>query len=113
MSFLSLAYLLLDRPMQRRFESDPSFQATDLLLQERIPIADPIIPRADEKSVTHRATGGDEGLLRVYSGPNTPTPEVHLLSNGRYTVMVTDCRRRLQPLEGSRRHPLARRRDAR
>ena len=39
MSLLSLAYLLLDRPMQRRFESDPLFQATMLLLQERIPKA--------------------------------------------------------------------------
>ena len=29
MSFLSLAHLLLDRPMQKRFESDPLFQATD------------------------------------------------------------------------------------
>ena len=37
MSLLSLAYLLLDRPMQKRFESDPLFQATMLLLQERIP----------------------------------------------------------------------------
>src|SRR5439155_19510840 len=37
MSFLSLAYLLLGRPMQKRFESDPLFQATLLLLQERIP----------------------------------------------------------------------------
>ena len=32
MSLLSLAYLLLDRPMQKRFESDPLFQATTLLL---------------------------------------------------------------------------------
>jgi cyclic beta-1,2-glucan synthetase len=39
MSLLALAYLLLDRPMQRRFESDPLFQATMLLLQERIPKA--------------------------------------------------------------------------
>ena len=39
MSLLSLAYLLLDRPMQKRFESDPLFQATTLLLQERIPRA--------------------------------------------------------------------------
>ena len=31
MSFLSLAYLLLGRPMQKRFESDPSFQATTLV----------------------------------------------------------------------------------
>src|ERR1700744_6803756 len=35
MSLLSLASVLLDRPMQRRFESDPQFQATTLLLQER------------------------------------------------------------------------------
>ena len=39
MSFLSLAYLLLDRPMQKRFESEPLFQATMLLLQERVPKA--------------------------------------------------------------------------
>ena len=39
MSLLSLAYLLLDRPMQKRFESDPLFQATALLLQERVPKA--------------------------------------------------------------------------
>ena len=36
---LALAYLLLDRPMQRRFEADPLLQATLLLLQERIPKA--------------------------------------------------------------------------
>ena len=39
MSLLSCAYVLLARPMQRRFESDPLFQATLLLLQERIPRA--------------------------------------------------------------------------
>ena len=39
MSLLALAYLILDRPMQKRFESDPMFQATMLLLQERIPKA--------------------------------------------------------------------------
>ena len=39
MSFLSLAYLLLGRPMQKRFESEPLFQATMLLLQERVPKA--------------------------------------------------------------------------
>ena len=39
MILLSLSYLLLGRPMQRRFESDPVFKATLLLLQERIPKA--------------------------------------------------------------------------
>jgi len=39
MSLLSLAYLLLDRPMQKRIRVDPMFQATTLLLQERVPKA--------------------------------------------------------------------------
>ena len=46
MSFLSLAYALLDRPMQRRFEAYPPFQATELLLHERIPKAAPVDPRS-------------------------------------------------------------------
>ena len=31
MSFLSLAYLLLDRPMQKRFAADPLFQSAMFL----------------------------------------------------------------------------------
>ena len=34
MTLLALAYLLLDQPMQKRFESEPLFQSTMLLLQE-------------------------------------------------------------------------------
>src|SRR5690606_35414788 len=37
MSFLSLAYALLDKPMQKRFVAELRFQATLLLLQEKIP----------------------------------------------------------------------------
>ncbi len=91
MSFLSLAYYLLDRPMQRRFESEPLFQATELLLQERIPVANPFYPHAVEQSVSHQVGGGDKALLRVYKTSNTRTPEVQLLSNGRYRVMVTNA----------------------
>jgi len=46
MSFLSMAYVLLDRPMQRRFMANPIFQAADLLLQERVPKAKPFYPHA-------------------------------------------------------------------
>ena len=43
MSLLALASLLLDRPMQRRFLSDPLVKATELLLQERVPrVAPPV-----------------------------------------------------------------------
>jgi len=91
MSFLSLAYLLLDRPMQRRFESDPSFQATTLLLQERIPRTTPFDPHTAEPSGFRSASTAREASVRVFSSPNTPIPEVQLLSNGRYHVMITNA----------------------
>ena len=47
MSLLSLVWLLLDKPMQRRFEADPILRAADLLLQERVPKAcAPVFPNA-------------------------------------------------------------------
>jgi len=91
MSFLSLAYLLLDQPMQKRFESDPLFQATMLLLQERIPKATAFYVQADEITGSEPASGVPETSVRVYNRPDTPIPEVQLLSNGRYHVMVTNA----------------------
>src|SRR5258708_13249234 len=89
MSLLSLGYLLLDRPMQKRFGSELTFQATLLLLQERIPKATGFYaPPADipDTSVTASDTG-----MRVITTPDTAVPEVQLLSNGRYHVMVTNA----------------------
>src|SRR5690606_22213166 len=90
MTLLALDYVLRDQPMQRRFLSDPLMRATELLLQERIPRSAPIFPHAVEATLIHRSATESEGTaIRVLSTPNTPSPEVHLLSNGRYHVMVT------------------------
>jgi cyclic beta-1,2-glucan synthetase len=90
MSFLSLAYLLLDRPMQKRFESDPLFQATTLLLQERVPRATGFYAQTTDLSESPAASAGAETSVRAFSSPDTPFPKVQLLSNGRYHVMVTN-----------------------
>lgn len=90
MSFLALASVLLDRPMQQRFESAPLFQATALLLQERIPKTPAFYSHVIGEITDLRATtGGQEAPVRVFNNPHTPLPEVQLLSNGRYQVMVT------------------------
>jgi cellobiose phosphorylase len=91
MILLSLAYLILDRPMQKRFESDPLFRATTLLLQERVPRTTVFYSQAAELSGTHTTAGGPETPMRVLSTPDTPIPEVQLLSNGRYHVMITNA----------------------
>ncbi len=91
MSFLAFAHVLLDRPMQRRFMSDPLAKATELLLQERVPKKGATLnPHAAEVSAAARpATSEASGIMRVFTELSTPAPEVHLLSNGRYHVMAT------------------------
>ncbi len=91
MSLLSLAYLLLDHPMQKRFESDPLFQATTLLLQERIPKATAFYSHSAELSDFRTISGSPETPVRVFNSPNTSVPEVQLLSNGRYHLMITNA----------------------
>jgi cyclic beta-1,2-glucan synthetase len=89
MSFLALLHLLRDQPMQERFEGDPQLKAVDLLLQERVPQAAPIFPHASEVQEARETTQSDEGGFRVFDTPHTASPAVHLLSNGRYHVVVS------------------------
>ena len=91
MSLLALAYLLLDRPMQKRFESDPVFRATTLLLQERVPHVSKFFSHTVGLSDYRATPSGLETPARVFTRPDTPIPEVQLLSNGRYHVMITQA----------------------
>ncbi|MCU0835486.1 MAG: cyclic beta 1-2 glucan synthetase [Chromatiaceae bacterium] len=89
MTLLALAHRLLGRPMQARFAADPLFQATLLLLQERIPRASVLHVHTAEVTGPRVGAGSVETPIRVLRDPDTPAPEVQLLSNGRYHVMVT------------------------
>lgn len=90
MGFLSLAYLLLDQPMQKRFRATSILQAAELLLHERVPKIAAFYPHAREVSEGPQLERDHESSMRVITTPFTPRPEVHLLSNGRYTVMMTN-----------------------
>lgn len=91
MSLLSLAYLLLNRPMQKRFKSSPPLHSTLPLLQERVPKATTFYTHISKFSNIHVTSSIPERPMRIFNSPNTPIPEVHLLSNGRYHVMVTNA----------------------
>ena len=90
-TFLSLAQVLLDGRMPKRFASDPAFQATALLLQERIPRASAFYSPATTASDTRTVPTGAETGVRSFTGADTPAPDVQLLSNGRYHVMITNA----------------------
>jgi cellobiose phosphorylase len=91
MGLLAMDYVLANRPMQRRFETYPPFQATQLLLHERVPQVTPVNrPTADGTLLTPHTTSR-ETPMRVFPTPHTSQPEVHLLSNGRYHVMIDNA----------------------
>ena len=88
MSLLSLTSLLLDQPMQKRFESDTQFQTALLLLQERVPKSTGFYSgSSDNENLTTSSTTPE---IRVIKTPHTPVPEVQLLSNGNYFVMLSN-----------------------
>ena len=92
MSLLSLAFLLLDKPMQRRFLADPVLRSSSLLLQERVPQESaPVLPHASEARATNIATSEETGSMRVITNPGRAEIDVHLLSNNNYHIAISSA----------------------
>ncbi|MDX9715432.1 MAG: glucoamylase family protein [Dissulfurispiraceae bacterium] len=93
MGLLALSHLLLNAPMVRRFMSEPAIRATELLLQEKIPDIGPSVylHKHEAASVSRPEIEESGGTKRSYNTPNIPLPEVHMLSNGNYLVMVNQA----------------------
>jgi len=94
MSLLALVNLLKVNSMQRRFMSSPMLKAAELLLQERIPqsVTASVIPDDSkfELEGLHPLLVDNSEIMRIFKNTNID-PEVHLLSNGRYHVMVNNA----------------------
>jgi len=90
MSLIAIADLLSDGAMRSRFHAEPMVRATELLLQERTP-RDVLIarPRAEEVSAAAQVRELLPPVLRRFTSPHGTVPRTHLLSNGRYAVMLT------------------------
>ena len=90
MTIVAIADALLGAAMRARFHSEPMVQATELILQERPP---------RDLSADHQSTvevqpnedrrDGEVAGVRRYAGSHQPTPATQMLSNGRFTTMVT------------------------
>jgi len=93
MSLLAIEQALGHSRVQRHFAADRGVQATLMLLHERVPKdVVPISGEATEEPAAPRAVSmATETPLRLFTDPLTPTPEVQLLSNGSYHVMVTQA----------------------
>jgi cyclic beta-1,2-glucan synthetase len=92
MSLVALTNCLLDNRMQRRFHAETAVRAADLLLQERVPFTVlPEEPVREETAPPAHPPLTDGAVSRRLITTDTPAPRTHLLSNGRYTVLVTNA----------------------
>ncbi len=93
MSFLSLANLLNQEGIRRRFRSHPLMKAAELLLQEGVPVSAPMMmPHTDEVADVRITRPVEQPVVsRRIATYDTPTPRTHLLSNGSYAVMLTNA----------------------
>src|SRR5262249_44530866 len=91
MTLVALDNVLHEGIMQSRFHADPRIAAADLLLQERCLrfVEAPALIEADVPSA-ERAIEEPQDMARTIEGTTAPVPVTQLLSNRRYTVMLTD-----------------------
>ncbi|HTC20292.1 MAG TPA: glucoamylase family protein, partial [bacterium] len=89
MSLLAFSNVVHQGILRRRFHMDPLVQAGELLLQEKTP-RNLGAARDQMKEVEiQKVLEPLPSLIRKIHSPHHPIPTSHLLSNGRYAVMVT------------------------
>ena len=91
MSLLAYLDILQGRPMARRFMACPQLKAAELLLQERVPRTGASVFTSDPALAVALEAPGKAGGVRVFTDPSPPTPELHLLSNGSYHVVLSSA----------------------
>ena len=91
MTIVALANTVLDGVMRNRFHAEPMVKSAELLLQEHMPrqIAVTFQGVAEEGKAARRVNEIAPPAGRRFASVGGAAPATHLLSNGRYTVMLT------------------------
>ena len=90
MTVISIANALQDGRMRARFHAEPLVRAAELLLQERMPRDVAVAKTPPEQAKTAAQNAGlTPDTQRHYASAHSRIPRSHLLSNGRYSVMIT------------------------
>ncbi len=91
MTIVAIANTLQDGQIRAYFHREPTIRASELLLQERMPREVAVFQdRAEEMVRFGNAVGAETVSVRRVKAVATEGPPItHLLSNGRYCVMLT------------------------
>lgn len=91
MSLMALNNYINNNRMQKRFSADPHVKAARLLLQEKVPLNVVFTKENKEKILPSKGmVFRDQGSYRRFTEPDKVLPRTHVLSNGNYSVMLTD-----------------------
>jgi cyclic beta-1,2-glucan synthetase len=92
MCLVALCNTLLHDIMVVRFHREPMIRAAELLLQERLSRSAPILSsNPDDVLPSLPASETALPMSRRLITAHTPSPRTHLLSGGRYSVMITNA----------------------
>ncbi|WP_243096941.1 glucoamylase family protein [Thermohalobacter berrensis] len=91
MSFIALNNYINENIMQKRFHSNPVMKAGEILLQEKVPIR-AIITKENKELIEPLEEDKQKGreVIREFGLTKSYLPKCQLLSNGRYSILVTD-----------------------
>jgi cyclic beta-1,2-glucan synthetase len=90
MSLVALANVVFSGFARNLFHADPMVRAAELLLHEKVPRDVEVTrPRAEEVAQAARPAVEATGAVRRVWSPHGPAPVGHLLSNGRFSTLLT------------------------
>ncbi|MFA6236469.1 MAG: glucoamylase family protein [Bacteriovorax sp.] len=89
MIIIALDNVLNRNIMQDRFHADPIVRSTELLLQEKIPEHSAIVSYQEEKPFALNIKEETFSNVRYFKEPLSQYPQVQILSNGQYSIMLS------------------------
>ncbi|WP_010238771.1 GH36-type glycosyl hydrolase domain-containing protein [Clostridium arbusti] len=90
MSLMALDNILNSFVLQKMFHTLPRVRATELLLQERVPRRVIYDRNQVFESLNNKKDDRANFIVRTYNNPKTEIPETHILSNGVYSMMISN-----------------------
>ncbi|MEJ2208093.1 MAG: glucoamylase family protein [Anaerolineae bacterium] len=91
MILVALANRLRNERLVDYFHADPRIQSVELLLQEQLPQAAPVEDLAEEAAALPAEVEGPATIEPWQAPADAPLPQAHLLSNGRYGLVLTSA----------------------
>ena len=89
MALLAMDNVLCQNKMIARFHADLRVRSVELLLHEQVPHQVPVSPLRPEAVQAPRSVQPPPSLAPWSIPPTATTPQMHILSNGRYALFIT------------------------